>query len=138
MGTVKDLLVDADARTVVALVLGGGKRDLGLPYSAIRTIGPDAVMIDNSSVAGEPDSIFPQSRRFSDLTRVQVLTTAGVAWGNVSDLGWTVMSGAINEVDFKSGGVLGIGGQRSSLGISAVKSIGPDAITVEPEMSNGG
>ena len=133
LGVVKDAMIDVGQRTVAALVLSGSRGESILPFEKVRTFGQDAVMIDSASDVSESASGPVNARRFNEIAKVQALTTGGVALGTLDSFTFNGMSGGIEVFEVAEGGVFGIGAKKQRFPASAVKGIGPDAVTIEPE-----
>jgi len=134
VGVMKDALLDVDRRMVAGFVLSGAKGESVLAFEKVRTFGPDAVMIDTVGDVAESASGPVNARRFGEIAKVQVLSTSGAAMGNFDDVAFNAMGGAIESFEIAEGGVFGLGAKKIAIPAAAVRGIGPDAVTVEPEV----
>jgi uncharacterized protein YrrD len=125
LGLVEDLIFSAETRTVTHLSVGGGN---ALAYGKVRTVGPDAVMVESRSELQPAPS---EGARFGEVAKLPVLSTEGVNLGSLADLGFDLATGRIVSVEVRSGGVLGLGQQKAPFSIEKVRSFGIDAVTVE-------
>ncbi|HLH21933.1 MAG TPA: PRC-barrel domain-containing protein [Chloroflexota bacterium] len=95
LGEVAAVLLDPEARHLAGLVISPGRAMIGhrqetyLPASAIRSIGPDAIMVRGPQTTGDEYSFLTAlaSRpRVTDLTGRKVVTDSGRMLGTVVDM----------------------------------------------------
>lgn len=125
LGVVEDVALNAETRTITHLLVGGGN---ALAYGKVKTVGPDAVMVESRS---DLEPIPSDGVRFGEAAKLPVLSTEGVNLGSLADLHLDLATGRIVSVEVRSGGVLGIGQQKAPFSIEKVRSFGTDAVTVE-------
>ncbi|GAA0453116.1 PRC-barrel domain-containing protein [Streptomyces sp. NPDC046215] len=104
LGTVKALTVDATDRRVGHLFLSGGRSGGpgALPWSRVRAVGPDAVIV-HSAVAAHPE---PAPVR-AEVLGSRVLTDGGEEHGTVEDVAFDPVTGRIDTVHTTRGAVPG-------------------------------
>ena len=103
LGSVRDVLLDDSYLQVAALVVGGGGLLGGhrkaVAYSAIRGIGPDAVMVGGPDTVQEvtETSTWGVSHRGEEM-RQDVLTEGGVRLGRVADVAFDPLTGELTAL----------------------------------------
>lgn len=125
LGSVEDLVFNVETRTVTHLLVGSGN---AVAYGKVKTVGPDAVMVESRS---ELEPAPSEGARFGDVSKLPALSTEGVNLGSLADLTLDLATGRIVSVEVRSGGVLGIGQQKAMFSIDKVRSFGGEAVTVE-------
>jgi len=140
IGKVADLLLDADSRHVVGLVVAAGL--LGgehvLPFRDVQTLGRDAVIARSRSGVMSPvewrrEAV--QSVRTSTLKHKRVLTTGGRALGEVQDvlLGDT---GNVEALEISGSSVGGLLSRRTTVPQAPGVTVGADAVLVPEEAAD--
>ena len=137
--SVKDLLVSDNHDTIVALLVDEGGllgSSMVVPIEAVHHFGPHAVMVDDAG------SLIPASSdlrvaatldRKASLLGTPVVTTVGERVGQIGDMYFDEVSGAILGYEV-SGGTLGdVLRGTSWLPRASVSVIGPDAVIANPE-----
>jgi uncharacterized protein YrrD len=128
---VKDVVFDGVEGVVVGLTLNGrgllsGPLHEVLPWSRIRALGPDAVMIDGRGALGEPDEVMDGAVADpnADVIGARVITESGTALGEVVDM--------VIEVDDRRAAVVGFAMVREDAGRDAPTALIPadDVISV--------
>ena len=121
LGRVKDLIVSLDAKRVDRLHLAGGRKSAKwLNWSSIRSFGPDAVVTEGPVPDQEPSG-----RNDRAIVGSRVLTTMGVAIGNVTDVQFETDDGLIVSVLSDAG----------PIEASRLRALGSYALIVSPEKS---
>jgi sporulation protein YlmC with PRC-barrel domain len=134
VGVVEDVLVDTAARTLGALALGAAGQRRVVAFAAVKGVGTDAITIESAQDAPEaaPDLPLAQLPALSALAKLEVIDTSGTRQGTLADLEIDPADGRILEVLVHRGGVLGMGGSTQAVPVSAVRSLGPQVVMVEP------
>jgi sporulation protein YlmC with PRC-barrel domain len=130
LGAIDDLLVDVREHHVAGFLLQGGlfRGGPSVAWSDVRTIGSDAVMVDDRSAAAAGPGNNP---RLADLRGRKVVTDTGDLAGTLDGLEFDPASGAItNYIVAGTGGGLFQTAPRFVLPSSAVKAVGDNLITV--------
>ena len=132
VGEVSDLTLDATNIQVGSLLVAGSDGNSILPYRSVRTIGTDAVTIDNSGTLQAPaDRSGDEERRVSTLIGLPVVNQEGSIIGTMEDLEFDDQYGRVITLVVRRGGVLGIGGSHESVPRTAIRGIGPTLIAVD-------
>ena len=133
LGTVDDLLVDVSNHRMAALLLQGGVFREGpmVRWSDIHSLGPDAIMVDDSSAAvataNENHDV-----RLSDLRDTRVVGDNGELEGTVAGVDFDADSGKVTAYIVSptdSSGKLQHG-MRFLVQPEAIAAFGPKLITV--------
>jgi sporulation protein YlmC with PRC-barrel domain len=140
IGRVEEVLFDTAALKVAALVLTTtGGRSI-LPFTAVRTLGADAVTVE-SATATQPAAAQGDAsnllRALGDLTGLKVVNGEGVYLGDIRDVTIDQASGALTEFEAHGGGMLGMGGTTVTVLAAAIRGIGPELVTVDMPAPSG-
>jgi uncharacterized protein YrrD len=105
LGAVHDFLLDDSYLQIAGLVIGGGGLFGGhkqaVAYSAIRGIGPDAVMVNGQDAVQEVDDSSPLGKAHPlKSIRQQVMSEGGVSLGQVVEIEFEPQTGAVASVCF--------------------------------------
>lgn len=123
LGSVRRVLVDPARVSVTGAQLDGVIGDATiLPWPAVLSIGPDAVMVESGDVLQEPSADMEDKlgRGVFDLQGKQVLTDQGDSLGQLEDV----------EFDEDSGRVTRLTVPGHSLPLQRFVAVGPDALIV--------
>ncbi len=105
LGKVHDFLLAEDYMGIAAVVVGGGGffggNKQAVAYRAIRSIGPDAVMVEGGDAVEEVsnDTPFAALPSLGDLHQ-EVMSEQGVRLGRVQDAEFDPQSGALTHLWF--------------------------------------
>lgn len=133
IGTVKDFLFDTAKLQVMALVLRSAGGESILPLEAVRSIGGDAIIVEQATATQGPTGQAPLVGLLGldDLLRLQVVNSAGTHLGQVRDVELDPAGGRLASLTVHRGGMLGVGGTSVTVEASAIRAIGPKTATVE-------
>ena len=137
-GQVADLRIMATSPQVQALTLKSAREQTVLPFEAIRTIGPDAIMIDSLDVVRADDELASGDvmRHFRSLVGRETAGDDGSYLGDVKDLEVDPSSGRIDAILLHRGGMMGIGGEDVSVPGTHLHAFGPKLLTVAPPVAD--
>lgn len=137
-GQVADLRIMATSPQVQALLLKSGREQTVLPFEAIRTIGPDAIMIEGLDALLPDDELAGGEivRHFTSLVGRETAGDDGSYLGDVKDLEVDPTSGRIDAILLHRGGVMGFGGGDVSVPGSHLHAFGPKLLTVAPPVAS--
>ncbi len=133
VGAVDEVLVDPATRAVGALAVGlGGQRHV-IAYSAIKSVGADAITVESAGDAAEATAELPlaQLPTLSALAKLSVMDASGNRQGNLVDVEMDPQDGRIVELLVHRGGVMGMGGSTSALPVAALRSLGPQVVMID-------
>lgn len=110
VGAIDDVVIDGQERRVAAFhVTEGGflrKHHVYLPYNGVRSIGEDAVLVQD-------DDVFRQSYgdraegyfTLGTLSKVRVVTESGTYLGDVASAYFDPTDGRLTEIEVGTGGI---------------------------------
>ncbi len=138
LGAVSDVLLDVEGRTVRGFTVSAG--DVGwlhreqpavVPLEHIRTIGPQAITVENKDGITVMDAPFADAPML-DSIRTRVVTAGGEVIGDGDDLAFDDTNGAIVALHLApQGGFLGIGATTHTIPVAEIVGFGRDVITVQ-------
>ena len=132
LGRIDDLLFDPKTLQAVALRVRGDGHTFVIPFHEIKAIGTDAVTVESARVT----QVTSQGGAFSTLPgldaikKLKVIDESGTLLGLVSSIEIEEAAGRALTLSVHKGGLLGLGGQTTTLSTQAVRSVGPELITV--------
>ncbi|HWE63964.1 MAG TPA: PRC-barrel domain-containing protein [Chloroflexota bacterium] len=134
LGTIEDVLLDLDQHRVGGLLLHGGPFRGGpvVGWASVRSIGQDAVMVDDSNAAGSgSEGQVSGLTRTQELRGMKVVTDTGALAGTIEGADIDPATGQITRyMVAEPGGGLFHQGHRFTLAPEAIVGIGVDLITV--------
>jgi uncharacterized protein YrrD len=122
LGSVQGVVVDADARTIVAVQVGKGRKARVVPWGAVSGVGSAAVVVHDDDALREPTD--DEDRFVGGSVKViggLVLSDRGNAHGDIADV----------EYDEETGAVTSIRTRTATIAADRVRSIGSYAWVVE-------
>jgi sporulation protein YlmC with PRC-barrel domain len=133
IGRVSDVLFDTADLRVAALTLTTNGGQSILPFAAIRSLGADAVTVESATAtqgvaAPTAGNVL---RGLSDLLGMKAINGDGTLVGTVRELEIDQSGGRLLSVELHRGGVLGLGGTTVTAPVAALRSIGPEVVTVD-------
>ena len=140
IGTVSDVLVDAQAGQIVGVVVGGGllASEHVLPYSEVQVMGGDAVVAKSGQHivgAREWHETGSVAARSSTYKNKRVLTVGGRELGAVRDVCVNDQTGAVEGYDVAGSAFSRLVERRTVLPRSAGVTVGPDALIVTEDVA---
>ena len=132
LGRVEDVLFDTQALRVAALQIGGEGQHFVIPFDQLKNIGTDAVTVESSRVtqAAGKGGTFGALAGLANFKGLKVVDEAGTYLGQISGIGLEQTSGRVLRVTTHKGGVLGLGGTKTTIDAAAIHSVGPEVVTV--------
>ncbi|MES2465282.1 MAG: PRC-barrel domain-containing protein [Armatimonadota bacterium] len=135
LGKVQDVLFDAPSGSVTAfLVHPGGMftKPLLLPILAVRTVGADALLVEQGHVleAIASDPPLPGSLSVKSLDGRPVLDDTGKYLGKMTDVTLTADSLSVADLQYSGGVIDSMLHGKPTIPLAVVKAIGPDSIVV--------
>lgn len=128
IGEVGDLAIDVATWTIRDLLVSAKTGQGILPFSNVKSIGPDAVTVE--SEAATAWSAKTPAVAFDDFKKLHVVDGSGTVVGHAHDVTYDA-SGSVESFEVRQGGVLGIGAHVHHIGPAAVRGVGDKIITVE-------
>lgn len=135
LGYVEDVVVDPQARRVAALLVGSNGQTFVVPFERVRSIGADAVTVESAQAtqALSQGDVFSNLPGLSAMKKLKVVDEAGTFIGAVSGFALDQATGGLLSLTVHKGGILGLGGTTTTVDITAVRSIGPELVTIQAE-----
>lgn len=138
IGSVKDVVYDPKQNRIISLLVGSNSLlpdEKVLNFDAIKSIGPDAVIIENANLLKKLDSL-PKPvqdtiNEGSELIKLKIVTEDGVVLGSVSDIYLDKKSGQVSELEVTQGGFRDIHTGKKRVRITDIITIGKDAAIVK-------
>lgn len=135
LGSIDDVLLDAVARRIEGLrVESGGllsRTHQVIPYSAIHSVGPDAVMVPDKSVLHDTSDAVPAApQTLAKLGDLRVVTEDGTYLGDLATVHFDPQSGTITEFEIATGSLGGVLGKNTLFDAGAITSVGADIMVV--------
>jgi sporulation protein YlmC with PRC-barrel domain len=133
LGSVEDVLFDTEQLRVAALVLRHDGARAILPFEAVQHIGAEeitATSVDSAETERAEGSL-NLMRSLGDLVGLRVLNGEAKYLGDVRSLTIDDETGSLTELEAHSGGMLGLGRNRTVVPVSAIRGIGDDFVTAE-------
>ena len=133
LGKVETALFDPVNLDLRALQVKGEGQMFLVPFDQVAAFGTDAVMVRSSQVTqaqatgGALDQLVP----LDTLKKLKVVDAAGTLLGTVRDVELDDASGRAVRLIVHKGGMLGFGGETTTLEITAVRGVGAEVITVD-------
>jgi uncharacterized protein YrrD len=136
IGAVEMILFDPDGRSVQAFTIGSGSL-LGGPSHIVelhdvQSIGSDAIMIPDRTVlrAKQSDERYQRLIDLKTITSLRVVSTEGSVVGNLHNVRFDPLDGAITDIEIGHGGLLGALRNHSIVPARHVVSIGRDVAVI--------
>jgi sporulation protein YlmC with PRC-barrel domain len=133
LGRVDSALFDPQNLDLRALRVTGDGQTFLVPYDRVAAFGADAVMVENSQAtqAQAAGGALDQLVELATLKKLKVVDAAGTFLGTVRDVELDDTSGRASRLIVHQGGMLGFGGETTTLDITAVRGVGSAIITVD-------
>ena len=132
LGRVEEMLYDPASLDLAALRISANGQQAVVPFGQTQSIGRDAVMVAGDDVAQwiTTSSAAEGLVAFDDLKHHKVVDDAGTLLGTPRTIAVDPQTGRLNQLEVRTGGMLGIGGQITTVLGSDVTGVGADAIVV--------
>jgi len=133
LGQVDTALFDPQNLDLRALQIKGDGQTFLVPFDRVAAFGADAVMVESSQVtqAAASGGALGQLVELSTLKKLKVVDATGTLIGLVRDVELDDASGRAVRLIVHKGGVLGFGGETTTINITAVRGVGSEVITVD-------
>ena len=132
LGRVTEVLFETNPLRLAALRASDQSGESVLPFDRVSSFGSDAVMVetpDVSQVSRQTDS-FTHLRSLADLQTLKVVDESGGFIGTITDIHFDPDSGRVERLVAHTGGMLGVGGKKTTIEGHDVRSVGSDLITI--------
>ena len=133
LGQVDTALFDPVNLDLRAFQVTGEGQTFLVPFDQVAAFGTDAIMVRSSQVtqAMAEGGALGQLVDLGTLTKLKVVDAAGTMIGTVRDVELDDASGRAVRLVVHKGGMLGFGGETTTIDITAVRGVGTEVITVD-------
>jgi len=132
LGQVDAPLFDSSSLQLRAFQVKGDGQTFVVPLDLVRSIGADAVTVESSQVTQTPSKggEFGNLVELSALKSLKVVDAAGTYLGTLHDLELDPTTGQALRIVVHKGGMLGLGGETTTIEVAGIRGVGADLITV--------
>jgi uncharacterized protein YrrD len=131
LGRVEAVLLDPSTLTIAALRVAADDQQAVLPFAQVQSVGPDAVMVPVDEVAHWiATANATELVTFDALKRYKVVDETGTLLGTPRDVELDPTDGRLQAIEVHKGGVLGLGGEHTTVSAPEIASVGADVIVV--------
>lgn len=131
IGVVDGALFDPATLRVTALAVKGTGGRFVIPFDRVTAFGADAVTIASSAVTQIPGGDGTSAEVALDsLQKRKVVDAAGTLLGILQRVDIDPPSGALGSIAVHKGGMLGLGGETTTIPAAAIATVGHDLITI--------
>src|SRR4051794_38669118 len=130
LGRVTESLIDTAALRVGALRVEESGKSFVIPFELLKSIGSDAITVESSQVTQTDGGAFGSLVGVGNFKKLKVVDEGGKFLGTVSGVDIDTATGRLTGLTAHRGGVLGLGGTSTTIGVDQVRGIGPDVLTV--------
>src|SRR3954453_2869459 len=130
LGRVAEGLIDTAALRVGAIRVEESGKSFVIPFELLKSIGSDAITVESSQVTQTDGGAFGNLVGVSTFKKLKVVDEGGNFVGTVSGVDLDTTTGQLVGLTAHRGGVLGLGGTSTTLGVAQVRGVGPDVLTV--------
>ena len=132
LGKVSAILFDPSTLHLRAFQVTGDGQTFVVPLDQVGTIGTDAIMVQSSQATqtATKGGEFGNLVEFSTLKKLKVVDAAGTLVGTMRDLELDPATGRALHLVIHKGGMLGLGGETTTIAAAAISSVGTEVITI--------
>ncbi len=132
LGRIAEVLFETQPLRVAAFTVAGRDTEFVIPFEQVRNVGADAVTVESSQVtqAAGTGSSFGSLPGLANLQKLKVVDEAGTYVGTIETVELDPATGRVSELVARRGGILGVGGARARIVAKAIRSVGPEVLTI--------
>ena len=132
LGRVDEVLFDAGSLGIAAFRVSAEGQQALIPFAQVQSLGSDAVMVPGDDVAQwiTTSTAAEGLVSFDALKGYKVVDDAGTFLGTPKAIELEPKDGRLQQLQVHKGGVLGIGGEATSVPGANIASVGADVIVV--------
>jgi sporulation protein YlmC with PRC-barrel domain len=132
LGQVEAPLFDSTSLQLRAFQVKGDGQTFIVPLDLVRSIGTDAVIVESCQATQTPSKggEFGNLVELSVLKQLKVVDAAGTFLGTLHDLELDPITGRALSIVVHKGGMLGLGGETTTIEKADIRSVGGYLITV--------
>ena len=132
LGRVDEVLLDPTSLALAAFRVTAAGQQALIPFAQVQSLGGDAVMVPGDDVAqwATTSNAAEGLVSFDALKHYKVVDEAGTFLGTPRALTLEPSDGRLRQLDVHKGGMLGMGGETTSVPGGGIASVGADVIVV--------
>jgi uncharacterized protein YrrD len=132
LGRVAAVLLDPSTLAIAALQVAAEGQQAVIPFTQVQSIGPDAVMVPGDEVAQWIATASEAAGLITldALKHYKVVDDTGTLLGSPRDLYLDAADGRLQSLEVHKGGVLGVGGEHTTVRAGEIASVGVDVVVV--------
>ncbi len=132
LGKVSATLFEPTTLQLRAFQVKGDGQTFIVPLGQVRTIGTDAIMVQDSQATqtAAKGGDFGHLVEFDTLKKLKVVDATGTFVGRMTDLDLDPTTGRALHLVIHKGGMLGFGGETTTIDAGSISSVGTEVITV--------
>lgn len=132
LGRVKEVLFETDPLRVAGLRAADESGESVVPFDRVSSFGSDAVMVErpDANQVSRHGGSYSHLRSLADLQKLKVVDETGGYVGTLRTVEFDPESGRVERLVAEAGGVLGVGGKRTTIEGQDVRSVGSDLLTI--------
>jgi uncharacterized protein YrrD len=132
LGRVDVVLLDPHTLAIAALQVAADRQQAVIPFAQVQSIGRDAVMVPADDVAQwiATASDAAGLLTLDALKHYKVVEDTGTLLGTPRGLELDPADGHLQTMEIHKGGVLGLGGETTTVRAGEIASIGTDVVVV--------
>ena len=135
LGRVEDVLFDPQGLAIAAFRVSAVGQQAVIPFDQVHSVGSDAVMVPGDDVAQwiTTSSAAEGLISLDDLKHRKVVDDAGTFLGTPAVIEVAARDGRLRQLRVHKGGLLGMGGETTTVPGGDVTGVGPDVIVVRAD-----
>ena len=132
LGRVEDVLFDPQGLAIAAFRVSAVGQQAVIPFDQVHSVGSDAVMVPGDDVAQWITTASAAEGLISldELKHRKVVDDAGTFLGTPAAIEVAAQDGRLRQLKVHKGGLLGMGGETTTVPGGDVTGVGPDVIVV--------
>ena len=132
LGRVEDVLFDPQSLAIAAFRVSAVGQQAVIPFGQVHSVGSDAVMVPGDDVAQwiTTSSAAEGLISLDDLKHRKIVDDAGTFLGTPAAIEVAAQDGRLRQLKVHKGGVLGMGGETTTVPGGDVTGVGADVIVV--------
>ena len=132
LGRVDAVLLDPHTLAIAAVQVAAEKQQAVIPFAQVQSVGPDAVMVPADDVAQWIATATDAGGLITmdALKHYKVVDDTGTLLGSPQALELDATDGHLQTMAIHKGGVLGLGGETTTVQAGDIASVGADVVVV--------
>jgi sporulation protein YlmC with PRC-barrel domain len=132
LGRVEEVLFDPGSLAIAAFRVSAGGQQALIPFDQVQSVGSDAVMVASDDVAQwvTTSSAADGLVSFDDLKHRKIVDDGGTFLGTPGTIEVEPQGGRLQQLQAHKGGMLGMGGETTTVPGTDIAGVGADVIVV--------